>query len=42
MASAGALLIVLTATGWLGGFGTMVVLAATGFAVGMWVAPAVT
>ncbi|QTD43977.1 MFS transporter [Ottowia testudinis] len=33
--SAGALLIVLAATGWLGGFGSMAVLAATGFAVGV-------
>ncbi|HMT58541.1 MAG TPA: MFS transporter [Ottowia sp.] len=32
---AGALLIVVTATGWLGGFGSMAVLAGTGFAVGV-------
>ncbi len=32
---AGALLIVLAGTGWLGGFGSMAVLAATGFAVGI-------
>ena len=33
--TAGALLLLLCATGWLGGTGTMVVLAATGFAVGV-------
>ena len=33
--SAGALLLLLCATGWLGGTGTMVALAATGFAVGV-------
>ncbi len=33
--TAGAMLLLLCATGWLGGFGTMVVLAATGFAVGV-------
>ena len=32
---AGAVLIVLAATGWLGGFGSMALLAATGFAVGV-------
>lgn len=32
---AGALLMLLAATGWMGGIGTMVVLAATGFAVGI-------
>ncbi len=31
----GAVLVVLTATGWLGGFGSMATLAATGFAVGI-------